>query len=427
MMKNGKIRKVCASLIAALAVCCSQGLPALARENTGFPPETDIHPFLNNPNAKQDQNDMEGSENKKDTDETAAFLNNASCNPEDQAPAAGENFPVPEDAADSGSDGVRWYKDRKGVLFFEAGELSRTDTWRKNAEEITEIRVLPSASSDRLILPEDCSQLFKGLKNLHSAETVKFDTGLTVNMTSMFEGCTSLTALDLSSFNTCSVQDMGLMFSDCYGLTSVNLSSFSTSAVTDMHYMFNNCKKLTSLDLTGFDTSNVESMQKMFCTCSSLTALDLSGFNTRSVNRIDHMFDGCSSLTSLDVSNFDTSQVKSADESKDMFLDCVWLQKINLSSHFFKGCSMDRTYPCTSQTLWMPAEHADCGKTWPEMVQSWNEGDAGWWNIVKYVLTFNSSGGSDIPALEVENGGTVDLAQYIPSKEGYDFTGWYLD
>ncbi|MCF0261176.1 MAG: InlB B-repeat-containing protein, partial [Erysipelotrichaceae bacterium] len=220
---------------------------------------------------------------------------------------------------------------------------------------------------------------------------------------------------------------MGSLFSHCTALNSVNLSSFNTRAVNDMQYMFNDCKKLTSLDLSGFDTSNVEYMQNMFSDSSSLTSLDLSGFDTRLVKRIDLMFDSCTSLASLDVSNFDTGQVSGSEWSKNMFRNCGSLQSINLSSRFFNGAGMDGADLCASDILWMQADHTDNRKTWPELVQSWKDADTGWWKIVKYDVTFNTSGGSRIPALEKENGGSLNLSQYVPAKEGYDFTGWYLD
>lgn len=53
----------------------------------------------------------------------------------------------------------------------------------------------------------------------------------------------------------------------------------------------------------------------------------------------------------------------------------------------------------------------------------------GYWNIAepyRYVI-FASDGGSYIRPLEKAIGTTVNLYEYIPTKEGYIFDGWYSD
>ena len=42
-------------------------------------------------------------------------------------------------------------------------------------------------------------------------------------------------------------------------------------------------------------------------------------------------------------------------------------------------------------------------------------------------LTFESNGGSSIPAVRVRFGATVELTAYAPEKDGFTFTGWYRD
>ena len=44
-----------------------------------------------------------------------------------------------------------------------------------------------------------------------------------------------------------------------------------------------------------------------------------------------------------------------------------------------------------------------------------------------YTLTFNTNGGSDISAVRRAEYSTINLASYIPTREGYTFTGWYSD
>ena len=50
------------------------------------------------------------------------------------------------------------------------------------------------------------------------------------------------------------------------------------------------------------------------------------------------------------------------------------------------------------------------------------------WNINKYTVAFNTDGGTPVPpAQEVEYGLTATEPTPAPEKEGYAFTGWYLD
>ena len=44
-----------------------------------------------------------------------------------------------------------------------------------------------------------------------------------------------------------------------------------------------------------------------------------------------------------------------------------------------------------------------------------------------YTLTFDTNGGSDIDSVRRISGTTIDLSDYTPTREGYDFTGWYAD
>ena len=49
------------------------------------------------------------------------------------------------------------------------------------------------------------------------------------------------------------------------------------------------------------------------------------------------------------------------------------------------------------------------------------------WTPAEYTLTFATNGGSKINDLPVSMDTTVDLRQYVPVREGYDFVGWYAD
>ncbi len=45
----------------------------------------------------------------------------------------------------------------------------------------------------------------------------------------------------------------------------------------------------------------------------------------------------------------------------------------------------------------------------------------------EYTLTFETNGGETIQKVTQEEGTSVDLSKYVPSRNGYEFGGWYLD
>ena len=53
----------------------------------------------------------------------------------------------------------------------------------------------------------------------------------------------------------------------------------------------------------------------------------------------------------------------------------------------------------------------------------------GYWNIVyaNRYLTFATDGGSFIKTLELPRGVVVNVNDYVPTKDGYIFDGWYSD
>ena len=42
-------------------------------------------------------------------------------------------------------------------------------------------------------------------------------------------------------------------------------------------------------------------------------------------------------------------------------------------------------------------------------------------------LSFNTNGGTEIKTTITGLGMTIDLSKYVPEREGYTFTGWYVD
>ncbi|WP_312159805.1 S-layer homology domain-containing protein [Oscillibacter sp.] len=48
-------------------------------------------------------------------------------------------------------------------------------------------------------------------------------------------------------------------------------------------------------------------------------------------------------------------------------------------------------------------------------------------SVSSYTLTFDTNGGSALSKVSKTSGVTVDLANYVPSRHGYTFSGWYAD
>ncbi|MCF0259791.1 MAG: InlB B-repeat-containing protein [Erysipelotrichaceae bacterium] len=321
-------------------------------------------------------------------------------------------FVIPDDALDRGFDGVRWYITSDGILYFEGGELSseiygylgllkRDDNWKKHAASIREIRVVPSLIHRTLILPSDSSHLFDGLS--------------------------SLTHIDTAHMSTDCIGDMSYMFAHCTSLTSLDLHDFTAFEAEDASYMFCGCSNLEDLDLSNLGPFFVESMAGMFYNCSSLKSLQLSTCKTECLKNAQNMFYNCKNLKSVDLSNFDTSQTE-ADGCRGMFDNCPSLRKLHLSEDFFKG-DMTESCPCGVEEKWMKLDSQPELKSWSDMTKTWKNEDAGWWGIERAIdkLAFNTNGGTEIETLYCFNDESIDLSRYIPSKTGYDFTGWYLD
>ena len=49
------------------------------------------------------------------------------------------------------------------------------------------------------------------------------------------------------------------------------------------------------------------------------------------------------------------------------------------------------------------------------------------WERMEYTITFETSGGSPIDSVTLEYGARVDINQYVTTRTGYTFAGWYLD
>ena len=88
----------------------------------------------------------------------------------------------------------------------------------------SELAVHTIVFEEGVILPADCSGLFRG-SECTALELSGCDASGVTDMTEMFSGCASLTSLDLSGFVTDGVSAAGGMFAECPSLQELKLGS----------------------------------------------------------------------------------------------------------------------------------------------------------------------------------------------------------
>ena len=120
---------------------------------------------------------------------------------------------------------------------------------------------------DRVYLPQDSSELFKGFSgNLVDAHM-----------------------LDASHAN-----NMREMFAYAHTPASIDVSNWNVSKVSSMNSMFLNAERINP-NTSNWDVSNVEDMGAMFQN-SMISQADMSHWNTKSLKSSDYMFNSCNNL-----------------------------------------------------------------------------------------------------------------------------------
>ena len=367
------------------------------------------------------------------------------------------------------ASGKNWYISQDGVLNIIAGEWEGYRPWQMYESEIREIRVVPTEDCDKVILPPNSSGMFAMLYNLTSFDASDFDTSHVTDMSYMFSHCEKIEDLDLSDFDTSNVTNMEGMFNACENLKNLNVSSFDTSHVTNFSSMFYACYSLPSLDLSSFKTDQAITMTWMFCMNHKLESLNLSNFNTSNVTAMAEMYYRCDSLEKINLSaeyfnspvaakncpqtedakwypekdperreswkemaeSWSSEQAGWWNLSKECFikfetnhgsdipeLKAVYGEPVDISSYIPVRAGYDFTGwysnpDLTDSVINIPFGH--------DMTLY-----AGW-KIQSRTLSFECNGGLTLSPVTVNYGTDLELKKYVTVRDGYTFTGWYLD
>ncbi|MGX7030448.1 BspA family leucine-rich repeat surface protein [Vagococcus zengguangii] len=295
-----------------------------------------------------------------------------------------------EEIVASGIDGtVPWTIYKDGRLVMGPGEMENVEgNYTKEWRHYNYSNIVTSIEfTGELLLPENCSSLFKDfselteMKGLHylNAENVtdvygmfyelpklfeldlsNFNASKLKTMSNMFRNLDSLTSLNLSGWKNESLESMYDAFRFMDNLKEINFTDFNTSNVTDMTTVFWDLPSLETLDLSSFDTSKVTSMNEMFTLLNSLKSLNVSNFDTSNLTSMDRMFNDLRNLTSLDLSSFDTSNVT---DMSQMFSHMYNLKDLNLSSFDTSNVTnMDEMFYYTNELSSLELSHFDTSK-----------------------------------------------------------------
>ncbi|WP_137665866.1 BspA family leucine-rich repeat surface protein [Enterococcus hulanensis] len=310
------------------------------------------------------------------------------------------------------------------VSGFNTGEVTTMSYMFYNCNGLIELDVSEFSTSKVTTM----SYMFYNCNGLTKLDVSGFNTSEVTTMSYMFQNCNGLTELDVSRFDTGNVMYMGHIFRSCSDLTELDVSGFDTSKVIDMNYMFYNCSGLTELDVSGFDTSKVTNMSHMFRDCSGLINLDASEFDTSKVTNMGYMFYNCSGLTKLDVSGFNTSEVTTMSY---MFSSCRSLTEISVSKRFKFG-SLTNFPLISSKYAWQEENNKQLFFSSDDMIAYHNDSDeTNTYRKVAYVeLVMDAKGGkfNDDAEKTTQIKAINDLwEEQVPTKENYQFDGWYLD
>ncbi|MCF0259678.1 MAG: BspA family leucine-rich repeat surface protein, partial [Erysipelotrichaceae bacterium] len=337
---------------------------------------------------------------------------------------------------------------------------------------------------------EKMAGMFSDCASLISLDVTSFDTSNVTDMDSMFWNCPGLKTLDLSSFNTRNAANMSSMFFNCSNLKELNVSSFDTYRLADSSNMFAGMSSLERINLSeGFFNSRLmadtmphnaktlwqkETAPNTLKTWPQMAAAwsdSDAGWWSTAVETCVLTFEtnGGSRVPSETVKKGETVLVcrwtpeKAGYEFTGWYLDpeCTqkaaeqlvldsdrtvyagWkAEKVTLDFNSMGGTNLDPVTVKNGSKVnlddYRPEKKGYVFAGWFTDENCQNAADslytvtantvlyAGWAHV-NNLLTFETNGGSELAPVKGVFGEAIDLSQYVPVKEGFDFDGWYTD
>ena len=355
--------------------------------------------------------------------------------------------------------------------------------WSNQASSIVSVVI-----EDGVVAPQSLQGMFASCANLVSLDLAGLSVSETADMSHMFEGCTSLTSVSLSCESLPETVSLESCFKGCASLSSVTLNGFENRFVK-LASIFDGCSSLRAVDLSAFDEVKALSIEGMFRNCGSIESVDMSSISASDIT-YNELFSGCNSLKSVDISglcNTDRTDVynwavggegspghgaEPGPELRtlhmvDMFKGCDSIEAIAVGEGFspsqswviyrwsaygdhyfvdsdycfgnryFDGAYDDYAFPDSVNGREVEWKNADTGKSYSS--KSIPNGVAATYMVQvegggavdpepqQFAVIYHLDGGvnaTDNPATYAA-GTAVPLAD--PTKEGFEFQGWYAD
>ncbi|MCF0260556.1 MAG: InlB B-repeat-containing protein [Erysipelotrichaceae bacterium] len=335
----------------------------------------------------------------------------------------------------------------------------------------------------------DTGRMFKNCTSLKEVNFSGFDTTHIESVYALFQNCTSLKTVDVTGFKTSKFYDMDMMFCGCTSLESIDLSGFDTARAgrRPIEWMLTGCDSLQKIKFSkSFFEGNMSlcnpyhletlwvhpshpDIEKTWLELDdgftdedegwwTISVRDLS-FDTRGGAEIpDHrVLTGSSVKLSAFLPEkpghtftgwyMDPECTIKADDplilNENTRIYAGWqVQKRTVSFDSNGGSEFDPlTLDYGSQIeldIYKPLKENYAFDGWyldPECTVKAENPFVFRENVTLYAgwkdqictLSFVTNGGTEIDSIAADYGTRIDLSRYIPFKEAYVLTGWYLD